>query len=97
MEKFSKEMLKKLANQVMFDLSDSECEELQEEFETYLRQLDLLNKIDTEGVEEMVYPFETPTVFIRDDENIHTISQSDAMKNVPNSSENYVVVPKVVK
>ena len=97
MEKFSKEMLKKLANQVMFELSDSECEELQEDFETYLKQLDLLNKIDTEGVEEMVYPFETPTVYIRDDENTYTISQEDAMKNVPNSSENYVVVPKVVK
>ena len=44
MEKFSKEMLRKLANQVMFDLNDQECEELQEEFETYLKQLDLLNK-----------------------------------------------------
>ena len=97
MEKFSKEMLKKLANQVMFELSDSECEELQEDFETYLRQIDLLNKINTEDVEEMVYPFETPTVYIRDDETVHTISQEDAMKNVPNSSENYVVVPKVVK
>ena len=53
MEKFSKEMLRKLANQVMFDLNDQECEELQEEFETYLKQLDLLNKIDTENVEEI--------------------------------------------
>ena len=97
MEKFSKEKLKQLANLVMFELNDSECEELQEDFETYLNQLDLLNKIDTEGVEEMVYPFETPTVYIRDDENTYTISQEDAMKNVPNSSENYVVVPKVVK
>lgn len=97
MEKFSKEMLKQLANQVMFELSDSECEELQEDFETYLCQIDLLNKINTDGVEEMVYPFEEPTVYIRDDENVHTISQEEAMKNVPNSSENYVVVPKVVK
>lgn len=97
MEKFSNEMLRKLANQVMFDLSDSECEELREDFETYMQQIDLLNKIDTEGVEEMVYPFDAPTVFIRDDEKEHTISQEDAMKNVPNKSENYVIVPKVVK
>lgn len=97
MEKFSKEMLKKLANQVMFDLSDKECEELQEDFVTYLQQLDLLNKINTDDVEEMVYPFEIPTSFMRDDENTHTISQEDAMKNVPYGSENYVVVPKVVK
>ncbi|WP_071442118.1 Asp-tRNA(Asn)/Glu-tRNA(Gln) amidotransferase subunit GatC [Traorella massiliensis] len=97
MEKFSKEMLRKLANQVMFDLNDQECEELQEEFETYLKQLDLLNKIDTENVEEMVYPFDTPTSFIRNDDEVYAISQEDAMKNVPQASENYVVVPKVVK
>lgn len=97
MEKFSNEMLRKLANQVMFDLSDSECEELKEEFEIYLQQIDLLNKIDTEGVEEMVYPFDMPTSFIRDDVQEHTISQEEAMKNVPNKSENYVIVPKVVK
>ena len=97
MEKFSKEKLKQLANLVMFELSDSECEELQEDFETYLRQLDLLNKIDTEGVEEMVYPFETPTFYIRKDEVSHVLSTSDALKNAPQVSENYVVVPKVVK
>ncbi|MGN1344485.1 MAG: Asp-tRNA(Asn)/Glu-tRNA(Gln) amidotransferase subunit GatC [Traorella sp.] len=97
MEKFSKELLKKLANQVMFDLSDSECEELQDEFVTYLKQLDLLNKIDTENVEEMVYPFDTPTSFIREDEVKHVLSQEDAMKNVPHASESYIVVPKVVK
>lgn len=97
MENFSKEMLRKLANQVMFDLNDCECEELQEEFDVYLKQLDLLNKIDTEHVEEMVYPFEIPTAYIRDDEQIHVISAQQAMVNVPQSTENYVVVPKVVK
>ncbi len=86
-----------MANQVMFDLNDQECEELQEEFETYLKQLELLNKIDTEHVEEMVYPFEAPTSFIRNDDEVYAISQEDAMKNVPQASENYVVVPKVVK
>lgn len=97
MENFDKEMLKELANQVMFDLSDEECDELHEEFETYLKQLNLLNKIDTEGVEEMIYPFETPTQFLRDDAHVETISQKEAMKNAPKENQNYIVVPKVVK
>lgn len=97
MEKFSKETLKSLANRLMFDLTDEECVELQDEFETYLKQLDLLNKIDTENVEEMVYPFETPTFYIRKDEVSHVLSTNDALKNAPQVSENYVVVPKVVK
>ena len=41
MEKFEKGMLKKLANDVMFDLNDQEISELQEEFEIYVRQMDL--------------------------------------------------------
>ena len=97
MEKFSKETLKDLANRVMFDLNDQECEELQEEFDIYLKQLDLLNKINTDNVEEMAYPFETPTFYIRKDEVSHVLTVEDAMKNVPHASENYVVVPKVVK
>lgn len=97
MEKFSKEMLSELARQVMIDLNDEELSELQEEFETYLKQMDLLNRIDTEGVEEMVYPFETPTVYIRNDEDVHTISQEMALKNAPKASAGHVLVPKVVK
>lgn len=97
MEKFSKDMLSELARQVMIDLNDEELSELQEEFETYLKQMDLLNRIDTEGVEEMVYPFETPTVYIRNDEDVHAISQEMALKNAPKASAGHVLVPKVVK
>jgi len=97
MEKFSKETLKSLANRVMFDLTDEECVELQDEFDTYLKQLDLLNKINTDDVEEMVYPFEAPTFYIRKDEVSHVLNVSDAMKNAPHVSEDYIVVPKVVK
>ncbi len=97
MEEFSKEMLKKLANQVMFDLNDQEVSELQEEFKTYMKQMDLLNKIDTEGVEEMVYPFDAPTTYIRDDEKTYALSQEDALKNAPKQAMGHVIVPKVVK
>lgn len=97
MEKFNKEMLKKLANQVMLDLSDQEYEELALEFETYLKQLDLLEKVNTDDVEEMVYPFEAPTQFIRNDEDVHVIDQKDALRNVPKVHGSYVAVPKVVK
>lgn len=97
MEKFDKEMLRKLANDVMFDLNDQEISELQEEFDIYLKQMELLNRIDTEGVEEMVYPFEAPTTFIRDDEHEYALSAADALANAPKVTANHIVVPKVVK
>lgn len=97
MEKISKETLKKLANQVMFDLNDQELCEMQDEFEIFLKQIDLLDKVDTQGVEEMVYPFEIPTTYIRNDKDTHVITQSEALVNSPKSVAGHVVVPKVVK
>lgn len=88
---------KKLARQLMFDLSEEEVKDIIEEFETLTKQMELLDRIDTTGVEEMVYPFETPTVFLREDETSHVISQDEALSNVNNARDGHFVVPKVVK
>ena len=55
MEEFSAEYFKKLAHDIMFDLNDEEVSELQEEFKVLLQQIELLDGVDTEGVEEMIY------------------------------------------
>ena len=65
MEQYSAEYFKKLAHDIMFDLSDEEACELQEEFKELLEQIEVLDKIDTENVEEMIYPFEAETVFLK--------------------------------
>lgn len=88
---------KKLAHQLMFDLSDDEAKDIMNEFETLTQQLKLLEKIDTTNVEEMVYPFEDETSFLREDVVTNVISQIDALANVKNSTEGHFVVPKVVK
>lgn len=92
-----REYFKKLANQLMFDLSDEEADELVGEFSTLEAQMKLLDAVDTEGVEEMVYPFETPTTFLREDKVSNVISQDDAMANVKKKLEGHFVLPKVVK
>lgn len=97
MEKYSKEYFKSLANQIMFDLSDEELEELQEEFKDLIKQMELLNKIDTDGVEPMVYPFEEATVYLREDVVTNVISKEDALANAPKALNDQIIVPKVVK
>ena len=67
MEKFSTEYFHKLANDLKFDLSDEEIEELKKDFVAVEEQVSLFEKVDTEGVEPMVYPFEAPTTFLRED------------------------------
>ena len=96
MEQYTKEYFKKLANQIMLDLNDEEIKSLQSDFEVLLQQMELLNKIDTSDVEEMIYPFETPTTFLRVDEVSNVLSQKDALKNAPEVKEGQIVVPKVV-
>lgn len=97
MEKFSNEYFKKLANDLKFDLSDEEIEELKKDFIEVEKQVELFDSIDTEGVKEMVYPFETPTYFIREDEVNEVLSQNDALKNAKDVRMGHIHVPKVVK
>lgn len=88
---------KKLANQLMFELSDEEAMRLVEEFSTLQQQLALLDRIDTDGIEEMVYPFENDTFYLRQDQVDHVITQEEAMANVTKKLEGHFVLPKVVK
>lgn len=96
-ENKDKEYFQKLANQLMFNLSDQEADELVNEFGTLEKQFAIMEEIDTDGVEEMIYPFEEPTTYIRHDEPDHVISQDDAMRNVTKKLEGHFVLPKVVK
>lgn len=96
-EKKDREYFKKLAHQLMFDLSDAEADSLVQEFGTLEGQMALLDAVNTDGVEEMVYPFETETTFVRKDEVSNVITQDEAMANVEKKLEGHFVLPKVVK
>ncbi len=97
MEEMNKAYFQKLARQLMFDVSDEEAEQLQEEFKILNKQIALLEKIDTENTEPMIYPFEAETTFLREDQITQTISREDALKNVKAVMAGHVHVPKVVK
>lgn len=88
---------KKLAHQLMFDLSDEEADSIVEEFTSLEKQMGLLEAIDTKNVEEMIYPFEEETTFLRDDVVTNVISQDDAVANVTKKIEGHFILPKVVK
>ncbi len=97
MEKFSTEYFRKLANDLRFNLSDQEIEELKKDFVAVEQQVELFETIDTTDVEPMVYPFETPTFFLREDLEADTLSQKEALQNAPDVRMGHIHVPKVVK
>lgn len=96
MDTNNKTYFKKLANQIMFDLNDEEVMTLQQDFDDLLKQIQLLDEIDTTGIREMIFPFEAETTFLRDDVVDEVLSQADALMNAPEVKEGQIVVPKVV-
>lgn len=89
--------IKDLATRLMFSLTDDEAKEIVEDFKTIEKQIAILDKIDTQGVEEMIYPLDIETTYLREDEVSHVTDKDALLKNASKVKEGHIVVPKVVK
>lgn len=97
MEKLDKELIKKLSKDLMFELSEEEVNSVHEASFNFLSQVKVLQSIDVSDVEVMSYPFETDTVWMREDIADHQIDQELAFKNAPRIEGDYFEIVKVVK
>jgi aspartyl-tRNA(Asn)/glutamyl-tRNA(Gln) amidotransferase subunit C len=93
---YSPDYFKNLAKQIRFNLSDEEALDIANEFEVLLDQMRLLEKIDTENVAEMVYPFEVETSFMREDEVTNVLELEQVLLNAPSSHNGFFVTKKVI-
>lgn len=95
-----KEKLKKYANKLMFDMEDSQYSTLQEEFDTILKQMDLISNIpNIINVEPMFFPFINEDVELREDVVIENdeLTVDEVLMNAKSVSKDQVKVPKVVE
>ena len=93
-----KETLKMLANKLMFTMEDSEYDTLLDEFDTMIKQMDLIGKIDgIENIEPMCYPFPLNDVCLREDEVNDELEIDDILVNSGSNLYNQVKLPKVVE
>lgn len=90
------DMLKKLGLKTMFQIRDDEMTELVEEYEIFMNHVAVLEKINTDDVAPLAYPYEIETSFLREDEASDVISREDALKNAKDVQDNQIKVPKVV-
>lgn len=93
----NKEQIKELALDLKFSVTDEEAADIENDFVLLEGMLAFFDEINTDGVEEMVYPFEAATSYIREDEVSNVISQKEALSNVPKVKQGHIVVPKVVR
>ena len=90
-------MLKQLGLKTMFNISDEEMPELVEEYDIFMNHVAVLEKIDTDGIEPLAYPYEIETTFLREDEANDVISREEILKNAKSVEDNQIKVPKVGK
>tara|TARA_Y100000385_G_C12966471_1_gene582077 strand:+ start:198 stop:500 length:303 start_codon:yes stop_codon:yes gene_type:complete len=87
------ENLSKLAK-LKFDEDSSK--KIKKELKTVIGFIDSISKVDTSGVEPLVYMSEEVNI-LRNDKITDIISQKDALKNAPLKDSDYFKVPTVLK
>lgn len=97
MEKITKEILKKAANNLMFDMTDEEYETLMKEFEVIIQQMEIISSIEgVDEVEPMTFPFEVTNDYLREDVPETPLDREEALKNAKDVVEGQIRLPKVV-
>ena len=94
----------KVDNKLIADLSklaklkfDKEStKNMKADLDTILGFVDTISKVDTNGIEPLIYMSEEVNI-LRDDEITSEVSQQDALKNAFQKDSDYFKVPTVLK
>jgi len=76
-------------------LDDAAADRLVGELGEILAYMDLLNELDTEGVEPMMHALEVVNVY-RDDVTEPSIPREAALQNAPRTDGAYFLVPRIL-
>ena len=98
MEKVSKELLKEIANSLMFDMDETDYQSLVDEFDFILEQFAHIS--DVMGVNEVApisFPYEITTSSLREDIIEKPLSKEEVLKNANDVVEGQISLPKVVR
>lgn len=96
MAAIDKDTVDKLATLSRLEFDGKEKEEIMNDLSRMLDFVGKLNKLDTDGVEPLIYMNDEKNV-LRTDEVKQTISQKEALSNAPKKDSDYFKVPKVVE
>jgi len=97
MKKVSIELLKKCANNLMFDMEEEEYQTLLNEFDLLLDQMALIGQIEgLDNEEPMTFPFECQTSFLREDVEDTPLTVQEVLLNAKDVAAGQIKLPKVV-
>lgn len=89
------ELIKYLESLARITLTEEEEQKVGNELQDILTYIDMLNELDTEGVEAMSHCFPVTNV-MREDEVQPSMTPDQITANAPESNDGCFVVPKTV-
>lgn len=78
------------------EVSDEQKEKTIDGLNAIIGYMDVLNNIDTDGIEPMSHTFKIKNVF-RDDEVKPSYNREELLKGAPNRDDEAFIVPKAVE
>jgi aspartyl-tRNA(Asn)/glutamyl-tRNA(Gln) amidotransferase subunit C len=88
------EIIENVSKLSHLEFDEKELEAITPQFNKILDYIDVLGKIDLEGVEPMTHVSDAVNVF-REDEVKESISVEEALRNAPKHNDTFFKVPKV--
>jgi aspartyl-tRNA(Asn)/glutamyl-tRNA(Gln) amidotransferase subunit C len=85
-----------VARLARLQLSDEELARNEKQLGAILDYIAKLEKLDVSGAEPLVHPAESANVF-REDTPIPPLPRPEALKNAPEKTDDFFIVPKVVE
>jgi len=93
--KIDSKTVDKLADLAKLDFDEEGKKEIAKDLSRIVEFVEKLSEIDTANVEPLIYLSEDTNV-MRNDVVKQTITQQEALKNVPVKDSDYIKVPKVI-
>ncbi len=84
-----------IAELARLKFSKDELENFTHQLNQILEYMEKLNELDTKNIKPLSHPIEGNNIF-REDELKPSISREEALKNAPDSDDEFFKVPKVI-
>ncbi len=92
----SVEQVEHVAHLARLALNDAERQQFTEQLNAILAYMEQLNEVPTPDVEPTSHVLDLVNVFRKDDAH-QTMDVEDALRNAPESTHQYFVVPRIVE
>lgn len=92
----TKELVEYVADLSRIKLDEQSTAKMEKELGAIVEYMEILNKLDTDGVEPLSHVFNITNV-MREDEVKESYDRAEILKNAPESTDETFVVPKTVE